>query len=53
MKERREKQQELIRQKKRQEERKWNELHRKQKEEAEKRIQKMQLIDAERVNFMK
>lgn len=35
------------------EERKWNELHRKQKEEGEKRIQKLQLVDAERINYMK
>ena len=35
------------------EERKWNELHRKQKEEGEKRIQKLQLVDAERIHYMK
>lgn len=27
-------------------------MHRKQKEEAEKRIQKLQLMDAERLNYM-
>ena len=40
-KQRREKQQELIRAKKLQEEKKWAQLHEMQKEEAEKRLQKM------------
>ena len=52
-KQRREKQQELIKAKRALEEKKWAELHQKQKIEAEKRMQKMQLVDAERIEQMK
>lgn len=53
VKERREKQQEIIKLKRMEEEKRWAEQHTKQKLEAEKRIAKLQLVDAEKVEQMK